>query len=68
MKYLTELKKNSSFSKRTFIQVFCKKCGEIYSNDSEYEAVFKDKDEAIMCMEDSGWVIKGNDVFCESCC
>ena len=56
-----------SFRKRTFIEVFCKKCGERYNNNAEYEAVFNDKAEAIECMEDSGWLVKGQDAFCENC-
>ena len=56
-----------SFHKRTFMEVFCKKCGERYNTNAEYEAVFNDKAEAIECMEDSGWLVKGNDAFCENC-
>lgn len=58
---------NGCFRKRTFIEVFCKKCGERYNADAEYEAVFNDKAEAIECMEDSGWLVKGRDAFCENC-
>lgn len=57
----------ASFRKRTFIEVFCKMCGERYNTDVEYEAVFNDKTEAIECMEDSGWLVKGKDAFCENC-
>lgn len=55
------------FRKRTFIEVFCKQCGERYNTDAEYEAVFNDKAEAIECMADSGWLVKGKDAFCENC-
>ena len=58
---------NDSFRKRTFIEVFCKKCGERYVTDAEYEAVFADKAEAVECMQDSGWLVKGRDAFCENC-
>jgi len=58
---------SSCFRKRTFIEVFCKNCGERYNTDAEYEAVFADKAEAIECMEDSGWLVKGRDAFCENC-
>ena len=60
--------KKQSFRKRTFIEVFCKKCGEKYNTDVEYEAVFKNKSEAIECMKESGWKVKGKDVFCDFCC
>ncbi len=58
----------NSFRKRTFIEVFCKNCGERYNNDGEYEKVFQDKEEAIETItgEDT-WTVKGMNAFCENC-
>ena len=58
---------NGCFRKRTFIEVFCKKCGERYNTNAEYEAVFNDKADAIESLNDSGWLVKGRDAFCENC-
>ena len=56
------------FRKRTFIEVFCKKCGVRYSDDGEYEKVFQDKAEAIETItEEENWLVKGQDAFCENC-
>ena len=56
-----------SFRKRTFIEVFCKKCGVRYSDNSEYEKVFKSKSEAIETITEDYWTVKGKDAFCEGC-
>ena len=57
-----------SFRKRTFIEVFCKKCGVRYSDDGEYEKVFQDKAEAVETItEEENWLVKGQDAFCENC-
>jgi hypothetical protein len=56
------------FRKRTFIEVFCKKCGIRYSDDGEYEKVFQDKADAIETItQDDNWLVKGRDAFCENC-
>ena len=56
------------FRKRTFIEVFCKKCGVRYSDDGEYEKVFQDKAEAIETItKEENWLVKGQDAFCENC-
>jgi len=58
----------NSFRKRTFIEVFCAKCGVKYSDDAEYEKVFQDKDEAIETITgDDYWTVKGNKAFSENC-
>lgn len=58
----------TSFRKRTFIEVFCAKCGIKYSDNAEYEKVFQDKDEAIETItNDDYWTVKKNKAFCENC-
>lgn len=58
----------SCFRKRTFIEVFCKKCGVRYSDDGEYEKVFTDKADAIETITmDDNWLVKGANAFCENC-
>ena len=57
-----------SFRKRTFIEVFCAKCGERYSDGCEYEKVFTDKADAIETITDEdNWIVKGTNAFCDNC-
>lgn len=56
------------FRKRTFIEVFCAKCGIRYSDDGEYEKVFTDKADAIETItQDDNWIVKDTNAFCENC-
>lgn len=57
----------NSFRKRTFIEVFCAKCNERYSNDAEYEPVFANKEEAMEVVMMDGWIIRNRAAFCENC-
>ena len=60
-------KRISSFHKKTFIEVFCAKCGIRYTDDGEYEKVFQDKEDAIETITEGYWIVKGSNAFCENC-